>query len=95
MIHFNEGFVNTFINIYNEVKKGTADLEKVENLILAIYNNDELYEPIEENDLMWKRLQQLEKYMNKNGVHYEAKSYSADNQITEYIQSVGRFNRVE
>lgn len=74
ILHYNEGFVRHFMNIYSQVKKGTADLEQVEELILHTYNNDEIYERIEEDDLMWNRLQQLEKYMNQHGIYYKSKA---------------------
>jgi hypothetical protein len=73
MIFFNEGFVGKFIKLHNEVRMDIADLEEVENMILFVYKEEKLYEKIEENDIEWKRLQDMEKYMNKHNIYYTAK----------------------
>ncbi|GLB58654.1 hypothetical protein [Cytobacillus sp. NCCP-133] len=74
MIYLNEGFVDKFIKLHNEVRMGIADLEEVENMIFNVYKEEKLYVKIEENDIEWKRLQDMEKYMNKHGIYYTAKA---------------------
>ncbi|AIF45668.1 hypothetical protein [Virgibacillus sp. SK37] len=63
-------FYLTFTELYKQIKKGIADPEKVENFIFEVYNNEKLYLLVEQDDLMWKRFQVFEKYMNKYGVYY-------------------------
>ncbi|MBT2217846.1 hypothetical protein KK120_18725 [Virgibacillus dakarensis] len=60
-----------FMELYKHIKKGTADPEYVEEMLFAIYQNEHLYLMVEEDDLMWKRLQEFERYMNKHGVFYD------------------------
>lgn len=62
IIHYNRDFVKYFMDMYNQMENGTVSVIALDKLVYTIYNTDELYEPIEDDDLMWKRLQKMEKY---------------------------------
>jgi len=78
MKYLNHKILDIFTSVHKEVREGKADPEVVEEVIFNVYDRDEIYEEVEANDLLWKQLQDMEKYMNKHNVFYVSKDILED-----------------